>query len=468
MGGTVSVFRLPQARSARLAFRTALVAAACFSPRVAAANAPAVAVSAVPPTNYHAICDARVYPKPPLPKLGPAGFTFRDPTFHCPILRISDEKTTEGRSIVTPATGFTNPWNADATIFCVLADGAMNVPYRFDPKTMAATRIPGIPMLPNIANEVAFSRHDPNICFGKDRQRRGIAQFDFATGGLTDFIDVGALTGLEVGYLGTLSVGDNDVLAMIFGGPAQDASPYVFLYDRKTKKHRVWNTREGTIDGTRVPGAPLFTQHSGVLDNGGRFFVTLGPGVQGPIVWDTAQGLVYAVTAQKEGHYALGYGDMINYNHNWVHRSLDARLIDAATNLMYHPAGEPYFAYDSHESWCNARPGARLPVVLSTYHPLEAGDPQCAYGDEIVALASDGSGRIWRFAHHRSTVHKRSATRAESEANSYNFWDCPRGNVSPDGRFYLFTSNWEESVGRDPRGRVRDDAFVVKLESAQE
>ena len=422
---------------------------------------------AAPPLTYHAVSDTKVYPKPPLPKLGPAGFIFDDPTFHCPILRVSDEKTVEGRAIVTPATAFSNPWNANSTLFCVLADGSHNIPYHFDPKTMTASRIAGLPILPDIANEIAFSRHDANICFGKDRVRQGIAQFDFAVNKATDFIDVGKLTGLEPGYLGTLSVSANDVLALIFGGGGQDASPYVLLYDLKTRKHRLWNTKEGTVDGKPVANAPRFTQHSGLIDQSGRYFVTLGPGVRQPIVWDTATDEIYPISNQEEGHYALGYGEMVNCSRPYALRGLDSKAVDKASVLTQFPAGAPYFAYDSHVSWNNARPGARVPVVLSTYHPFERPDPKCAWGDEVIALATDGSGKVWRFAQHRSVAHIRIENRPASEQKGYNFWDCPRGNVSQDGRFYMFTSNWEESVGTDAQGRSREDAFIVKLGSSQ-
>ena len=41
-------------------------------------------------------------------------------------------------------------------------------------------------------------------------------------------------------------------------------------------------------------------------------------------------------------------------------------------------------------------------------------------------------------------------------------------NVSPDGRWALFTSNWEKTLGTDPRGESssthRQDVFVVELE----
>jgi hypothetical protein len=378
------------------------------------------------------------------------------------MLRVSDEKTVEGRSIVTPATAFSNPWNADSTLFCVQADGVMNIPFRFDPKTMSASRIQGLPMLPDMANEITFSRRDPNICFGKDRRRKGIAKFDFSVGKAVDFIDVGKLTGLEVGYLGSLSISANDVLALIFGGPVQDASPYVLRFDLKTGTHRVWNTKDGTVDGKAVAEAPHFTQHSGLIDLSGRFFVTLGPGVQGPIVWDSTTDQIYPVTAQKDGHYALGFGQMVNCTRPWVFRpALDAKSVDNLKRLVEQAAGDSYFAYDSHVSWNNARPSAQVPILLSSYHPAESDDPKCAWGDEIIALATDGSGKVWRFAHHRSTAHMRGRTPAESKG--YNFWDSPRGNVSQDGRFYMFTSNWEETVGKDEHNRVREDVFIVKL-----
>jgi hypothetical protein len=333
---------------------------------------------------------------------------------------------------------------------------------------MTVSRIQDLPMLPDMFNEITFSRHDPNICFGKDRNRQGITKFDFSTGKAVDFIDVGKLTGLEVGYLGTLSISANDVLALIFGGPAQDASPNVLLYDLKTNQHRVWNTREGTVDGQPVTGAPHFTQHSGLIDLSGRYFVTLGPGVHGPIVWDSATDQIYPVTSENEGHYALGFGQMVNCTRPWVLRTaMDPKSIDTIKHLEEPPAGEPYFAYDSHASWNNARPNAQVPVLVSCYHPEESGDPKCAWGDEIIALATDGSGKVWRFAHSRSTVHVRGETHAESESKGYNFWDCPRGNVSQDGRFFMFTSDWEDTLGKDAQGRFREDAFIVKLDVGQ-
>jgi hypothetical protein len=34
-------------------------------------------------------------------------------------------------------------------------------------------------------------------------------------------------------------------------------------------------------------------------------------------------------------------------------------------------------------------------------------------------------------------------------------------DVSQDGRFYMFTSNWEETLGRD-HDHFREDVFIVR------
>ena len=244
----------------------------------------------------------------------------------------------------------------------------------------------------------------------------------------------------------------------------------------KTGKHHVWNTLEGTIDGQPVPNAVTFTQHTSAIDRSGRYIWTApGRGSNVPWIWDVEKGTVYPMTVQALGHRAVGYGDMVNDIHRWIYRKMDPEGIKTFKPLMAHPAGEPYFAYDSHESWNNAREGKQVPILISTYHPLERGDAKCVWGDEIVAVATDGSQKVWRFAHHRSNVHmpargedgQRVTPRDRTNmaaTQPYNFWDTPRGNVSQDGRFFMFTSNWEDTCGKDRVGRFREDVFIVKLE----
>jgi len=330
---------------------------------------------------------------------------------------------------------------------------------------MTAARIKELPVLPGIAGIAPFSYHDPNICYGKGMRGGLVVKFDFRTNAATDAFDVTKLTGLPAGHMGSLTMSANDVLALTFGGKMQNDDPYLLVYDIKTGQHHLWNTKEATLNGKPLPNAPHCTQHSSHIDRGGRhvWVAGSGPEVSGPLIWDVEKGLVYPMTYKKVGHIVTGYGDMVNMADKWYYRALDPENINKPKALMEHPAGEGYFAYDSHISWNNTRPNMHVPVVLSTYHPLERGDPGYAFGDEIIAVSTDGSLRVWRFAHHRSTYHAPSRGGNPAE-NKSNFWDSPRGNVSQDGRFYMFTSNWEETVGKDSRGRIRQDVFMVKLE----
>ncbi|HET7101017.1 MAG TPA: hypothetical protein VFJ52_07700, partial [Terriglobia bacterium] len=88
-----------------------------------------------------------------------------------------------------------------------------------------------------------------------------------------------------------------------------------------------------------------------------------------------------------------------------------------------------------------------------------------AYDREIVCVATTGASRVWRFAHNRAT----GAANANARANS-NFWAEPRGNVSQDGKFYMFTSDWDWSLGSakghpgcPSAGECRTDVFIVEL-----
>ncbi|HUU42987.1 MAG TPA: hypothetical protein VMX57_04365 [Planctomycetota bacterium] len=430
------------------------------------------------PMTYDAVSDTKVYPKPELPKMGPAGSRIIDPSFGCPVIRVSDEKTSGGDPVVTPAGAAQNTWNTDSTLFVVQSAGTRVIPFRFDPKTLVVSRVPGLEVLPDVAGDTPFSFREKDVCYGKDIRRGVIVRFDFATKTATDVLDVATVTGIPVAgrHLGTFGVSANDCFNLTFGGPGQNRDMILLWYDAVHKTRHVWNTQEGTLDGRPIPDAPHFLQHASEIDRSGRYIWTApSRGASVPWVWDVREGTVYPMTVQALGHRAVGYGDMVNDVHLWLYRTMDPEGIRTPKPLMVHPPGEPYFAYDSHQSWNNARPGRRVPILISTYHRIGAGDPKCVWGDEVIALATDGSKRIWRFAHHRSAVHMPTRTddgqrvmprdRADlARVQPYNFWDTPRGNVSQDGRFFMFTSNWEDTLGKDRAGRFRDDVFIVRLE----
>ena len=68
------------------------------------------------------------------------------------------------------------------------------------------------------------------------------------------------------------------------------------------------------------------------------------------------------------------------------------------------------------------------------------------FDNEIVQVATDGSDRVRRIAHHRSLVSI--------------FEDQPKASISRDGRHVAFTSNWGIVGGR------RDVYLVVNIPAA--
>jgi hypothetical protein len=106
-----------------------------------------------------------------------------------------------------------------------------------------------------------------------------------------------------------------------------------------------------------------------------------------------------------------------------------------------------------------------MPFVSGLYRSPASTTEWRAWDDEIVAVQTDAPSNqdatVWRFAHHRSDV------RSDLDATQLSFWYEPRPNVSRDGRWVLFTSNWEKTLGTDPTGEpgtgARQDVFLVAL-----
>jgi len=113
--------------------------------------------------------------------------------------------------------------------------------------------------------------------------------------------------------------------------------------------------------------------------------------------------------------------------------------------------------WDIHTSWNNAVSADDTPVLgasASATTPFPS-----AWYNEILGIATDGSGKVWRFAHSYIT--------AQSE-----FFDAQWaiGSGSQDGHYYLFTSDWQGTLGSASGSDActigtdcRADVFVVEL-----
>jgi hypothetical protein len=454
------------------------------------------------PSTYRAISNRNVYPKPALPAVGSAGSRVNDPTFGARMLRVTDANTRPGypgRSYSTPSAAHQLAWNATSDRFYIRSLDGWFIPYNFDPSSMTASRIQptgtgdGGLLIPSQV-EPQFSFMSRDIVFGTTRDQSQpihdypvVQAFDFSTGVATDLINLRLFTLVDPDtYSAALSSSATgpEKVSVIFAGTGQDRHFKVAVFNVASPASSViiLNTRDSMISfGVAAPGpttSPLgFLLHHAWIDQTGQKVVLYPVNAQPSpmVIWDLATHTFTHVVTRPYGHDALGYGWQVNQDcctsglpfdgAQWQLRSLSAP--HATSDLISPPLSPPQPCIADHTSWNNAAPDRRVPVLSSLYRYFASGcptpPPWRAWDDELVAIQTDTSSgsRVWRFAHHRSSV-----VRDDGQLGTY-FWYQPHANVSPDGRWALFTSNWEKTLGlatnSEPEGVYRTDVFVVKL-----
>jgi hypothetical protein len=383
---------------------------------------------------------------------------------------------------------------ASRYFYITSTDGTILV-YSFDATTMTATRVPGAGdggLQLNFYVEPEFSSTKPGVIYGiaGGGNLRTVYQYDLSTAAYSPVLNLDTVIPGLSGYVGGFMTGGTptEYLMTFFGGGSQDQHHYLLwspIGNFGAKK--VVDTLTSTINGVPTNIPLNFRLHAATIDRSGRY-VFLHPtsvDLAAPryasqaYIWDTSTDIITAVTsggndggtnALPGGHGAPGFGYSVNHDcctsstwdgAQWQFRSLAAPL---ATQDMISPVLTPKEVYLSdHATWANAQPNILVPIIAATYRYAYSVNtaPWRAWDDEIIAIATDApSATVWRFAHHRSNI--------GSDANPDNqyFWYEPRPSVSPDGRWVIFTSNWEKTLGTDVRdgGVARQDVFLLRLE----
>jgi hypothetical protein len=423
------------------------------------------------PPEYCARTDRRVEPYPEKPPvIGPSGSIISDPTFGSRILRVTDSRSDPkqaGRPLFTPSSAEQNSWNKNSTMFYVTTSGGSFLLYDFDAATMMARPVRS----PNLGwgAEPQFSFQQANILYGMNSRATVFEQYDTSSGRTTEINDPSRCVKLEArdsGHSITVSADDNRFMTTL--GPEQDKNYMVYVYDR-TQGCRWYNTQTGEIGGQWGPKGTIsvpdrFPLHNARMAKSGKF-VFLGRGGggigHGWVIWEI-DGMNVSVCARGcTGHHAQGYSHIIGSS-GMVHpmdvwlRPLDH--LESFTPIISGLEPAKGFWFDSHFSWNNVDPNDSAPVCFSTYRPTNPDTPGAGplvtgpWENEIDCAETDGkASRVWRFAHTYSSARN-------------GFWSTPRGNVSQDGRFFMFTSDWEDQLGKTPNGdKYRTDAFIVEL-----
>ena len=439
--------------------------------------------------SYTAVTDRGPRAEPPAITLGAAGFSFNDPVFGSRIWRVTDRFTrpdATDRSFRTPSATHQNAWSADSSYFYVVSSDGTVVPFVFDKETGRFGRLEPL----RFYMEPQFSFVNDSLLYGSvtasGASLRTIDQYDFGTGAYTRLLDLDTLApGLSGTYVGGIasSAGPSERILAFFGGAAQDRHRFVVVFDYlNPSRRRLLDTLASTLDGRPAPATLNFNLHHATIDRSGRFVmlyptsVDLAPPRNAAQVytWDTLTDLITPLpilTARSAGHDAFGYGIGVNQDcctttawdaAQWQIRSLTAPLV---TRDLITPIVTPKEIYlADHPTWNNARPDRLVPFITATYRYGSNTAEWRAWDDEILAIQTDvgeQGAEVVRLAHHRSDV------RSDNSPQSVSFWYLPRANVSRDGRWVLFTSNWEKSLGTDPKGaageRARQDVFLLEL-----
>jgi len=367
--------------------------------------------------------------------------------------------------MMTPSGAQQNTWNALSTQFYVMDTGGSFTLFDFNPSTLAV-HLRGAPKL-GWRGEPHFSYTQPNLLYGTGQQQPDIEQFDTSTGKTSVVNDPGKCVTLRPAdklFAVSVSVDDARFTAVI--GPQQDANYLIYTYDRE-KGCRWYNTQTGEIGGQWGPKGRAslddrYGVHNARISKSGKFVMIgrgAGTGQSKWRLWNLETLDVTVCPSQCGGHQAIGYSHVLNPGGDHPMAMLKRPLdhLDSIEPLTADIHGSPGYWYDLHLSWINDNPEDSNPACLSTYRPSNPSTPGTPldvagpWENEILCVETDGKGsRLWRFAHTYSTAKN-------------GFYSQPRGNVSPDGRFYMFTSDWEGQLGKSPEGKYRTDVFIVEL-----
>jgi len=391
-----------------------------------------------------------------------ANAPFRDPDFGALMVRVSNTSTMNGQGIVTDSSSEANEMGLENSAlgshgghyFAIYSTGGWTIPGWIDDATMNITLLPTMSAL----GTVSFSFTNPNLFFSSSQTK--LLSYNLATKTQTTLFDFATCPNnptTTLGYYGSISQsGDDSVFAYYYGGAAQGATTTAYAYNAATGACYWYDVTTGMVGGTGMAsaaasvGATNLNIHNARISLDGQWLRVDAQQNDNAYFWKI--GTTTVVMNNVSGHQCLGYVWMaFDPNNNDEAQLMGSPIANLPLESIWNatsfvsPLPTPAAFTDSHWSWNDASANAMMPICGSI-----DGDSATylrAYSGEIICASTDGSHVTWRFAHHRATGRA--------------FWQTPRGNVSPDGKFFIFTSDWDGQLGS------REDVFIVNLSNIQ-
>jgi hypothetical protein len=374
--------------------------------------------STTPPPTVQLKTDLGVYYEPPLPAMGPAGSRVTDPTFGTKILRVTDGA--DGNSNCFVPYSYYQTFNSNGTRLYFHCRTPNNTIYwaDFDPVNFVVSnrrKATGVPW-GVLAHNMKWSGTNPNVIYGHNGT--SIYSYNFGTNTWTQ---IKSSLGVSLDQM-SMSRDTDDVFAFSWIGH----NGYV-VWRRSTNTILI-NRADAYADEVHTDPSGLWLD---VVQTTGNVPIwSLGQTTASLTTTLTRDVDGYAHQDQSSGHiFSSTPGGGLAYRSFSTPHSYTSILLGwfKFTNINYSMNAD-------NVTW--ALVWVQRNDTLSNTRPFE---------NELFQVATDGSNRVRRIAHHRSKWNE--------------YYDQPNANISRDGQFVAFTSNWGNATGRR-------DVYLVQLPPA--
>ena len=414
-----------------------------------------------------------------------------DPDTGNRILRVTQSgslsNTSGGVNWYPAASGWIKTWNSDTTKFLVVGDNNRVWWVGFDPSAFKLTGRSGI--LPGgVLTSWNFSATDPDLVYTISGSN--LISYKISTSTQTTIKNFSSITGFVAGQgWHAVYLGADEACAYSHDtaqSSAQGTGRLVACYNLTSGASHMIDTYLGTMDGVSmgINMSNTATMHSVVVGLDGRYvFVDSGYTDQtacdaGPPPPNGAQFIVDLSTGTaaqlSKGcsltHLAVGHsGDIrqsvgakfnsaVSYDSRGLsYRSFASIEADVMVSGAYSGAGSNSAV---HLSWNNNANGLtgdgnknNYPILVLGWNENSGGNHQCPGCGELYgysASTTKGTATMYRFGQTWT-----------STTSAYSAYDYLSAQISPNGRYALFASDWQG--GLDNPGTSRRDFFIMEL-----
>lgn len=424
------------------------------------------ATAQVAPSAYTAYSgtDPKPVPSPP-PDLGPANSIIVDPTFGSRILRVTDGDTASGTSLIPEDAGFFRTWNANSTAIKLVTANGSSYWTDFDPVNFQA----------GVLHPIKFDHHwewsasDSSTIYFLDGSR--LSRYNIGTQAVSSL--GGTPNGDAVKYHVAV-IGQDHWVCSAAGAGSQDTYTKILCVNPSSSETKYIDVVNKTINGIAQHDSNWPTSAAGQTLGIHALYGSAGGSWLGVCFhqasWNhngaavlnldtNTWSLVTSADIYSSGHTSIGNDKFVNGSGSINGRDSRGAVVRNPNDLMnaahYTFIMQPYSTsgwYDGeHSSWFNSSTNPNAPILFSRYD-ISTPPTKLPWIGEILLAATDGSNTVWRFAHNHN--------------GGGSFYGSAFAQISNDGRWALFSSYWDGSLGAsngDFGLSTRLDTFIVEL-----